>query len=240
MTSVLRHRGPDDEGFFVSESEDGAAVGLGFRRLSIIDLEHRQPADRATRTARFSSSSTARSTTSGSCVSELEAPGPPLRDERRHRGDRPPLRGPGPRAASSSSTACSRFAMWDARSARAPPRARPLRQEAALLRRQSEASSSSARSSRRCSSTRGAPTGSTSTASRATSRSSTCRRPDPIFEGVQQAARRPPPSLARRSLHRRAVLGPRVRTNRREADERRRLRRGVPRSLRARRCAGVW
>jgi asparagine synthase (glutamine-hydrolysing) len=33
MTAVLRHRGPDDEGFFV---ENG--LGLGFRRLSIIDL----------------------------------------------------------------------------------------------------------------------------------------------------------------------------------------------------------
>src|SRR5437867_3954077 len=39
MTRVLRHRGPDDEGFFVEEYEDGVAVGLGFRRLSIIDLE---------------------------------------------------------------------------------------------------------------------------------------------------------------------------------------------------------
>jgi len=39
MTRVLRHRGPDDEGFFVKEYEDEVAVGLGFRRLSIIDLE---------------------------------------------------------------------------------------------------------------------------------------------------------------------------------------------------------
>jgi asparagine synthase (glutamine-hydrolysing) len=38
MTTVLRHRGPDDEGFFVEESEGGASVGLGFRRLSVIDL----------------------------------------------------------------------------------------------------------------------------------------------------------------------------------------------------------
>ena len=38
MTNVLRHRGPDDEGFFVGQSENGASVGLGFRRLSIIDL----------------------------------------------------------------------------------------------------------------------------------------------------------------------------------------------------------
>jgi asparagine synthase (glutamine-hydrolysing) len=39
MTRSLRHRGPDDEGFFGREYEDGVAVGLGFRRLSIIDLE---------------------------------------------------------------------------------------------------------------------------------------------------------------------------------------------------------
>jgi len=34
MTRSLVHRGPDDEGFF-----DDAAVSLGFRRLSVIDLE---------------------------------------------------------------------------------------------------------------------------------------------------------------------------------------------------------
>jgi asparagine synthase (glutamine-hydrolysing) len=39
MTHVLAHRGPDDHGFHVDEYEDGVAVGLGFRRLSIIDLE---------------------------------------------------------------------------------------------------------------------------------------------------------------------------------------------------------
>ena len=39
MMRVLRHRGPDDEGSFVREYEDGTAVGLGFRRLSIIDLD---------------------------------------------------------------------------------------------------------------------------------------------------------------------------------------------------------
>src|SRR5215210_9164495 len=33
MTDSIAHRGPDDEGFYVR-----GAVGLGFRRLSIIDL----------------------------------------------------------------------------------------------------------------------------------------------------------------------------------------------------------
>lgn len=38
MTDVLRHRGPDDDGFYRSVRDDGAGVALGFRRLSIIDL----------------------------------------------------------------------------------------------------------------------------------------------------------------------------------------------------------
>ena len=33
MADAIRHRGPDDEGYFVS-----GPIGLGFRRLSIIDL----------------------------------------------------------------------------------------------------------------------------------------------------------------------------------------------------------
>jgi asparagine synthase (glutamine-hydrolysing) len=39
MTRVLHHRGPDDEGFHVASYEEGVSVGLGFRRLSIIDLD---------------------------------------------------------------------------------------------------------------------------------------------------------------------------------------------------------
>ena len=39
MTRILEHRGPDDEGFFLD-----SGIGLGFRRLSIIDLDKgRQP-----------------------------------------------------------------------------------------------------------------------------------------------------------------------------------------------------
>src|SRR4051812_9022254 len=34
MTESIRHRGPDDEGYYIS-----GPVGLGFRRLSIIDLQ---------------------------------------------------------------------------------------------------------------------------------------------------------------------------------------------------------
>ena len=39
MTDLLRHRGPDDEGYFLE-----GGIGLGFRRLAIIDLSGgRQP-----------------------------------------------------------------------------------------------------------------------------------------------------------------------------------------------------
>jgi asparagine synthase (glutamine-hydrolysing) len=40
MTETLRHRGPDDRGLWVQQPEGRAAgVGLGFRRLSIIDVD---------------------------------------------------------------------------------------------------------------------------------------------------------------------------------------------------------
>ncbi|HVF89088.1 MAG TPA: asparagine synthase (glutamine-hydrolyzing) [Blastocatellia bacterium] len=38
MLAPIAHRGPDDEGVFVSETSAGGRVGLGHRRLSIIDL----------------------------------------------------------------------------------------------------------------------------------------------------------------------------------------------------------
>lgn len=48
MTRELRHRGPDDEGFFVA-----ANIGLGFRRLAIIDLRSgNQPTQNASGTIR--------------------------------------------------------------------------------------------------------------------------------------------------------------------------------------------
>ncbi|MGB7202907.1 MAG: asparagine synthase (glutamine-hydrolyzing) [Pyrinomonadaceae bacterium] len=39
MRDVLIHRGPDDSGAFVNEG-DGGNIGLGHRRLSIVDVEH--------------------------------------------------------------------------------------------------------------------------------------------------------------------------------------------------------
>ena len=38
MTAAIQHRGPDDEGFYIAPEEGQTGVGLGFRRLSIIDL----------------------------------------------------------------------------------------------------------------------------------------------------------------------------------------------------------
>src|SRR5687767_11565876 len=39
MTDMLRHRGPDGRGTHYQTYADGSGVGLGHRRLSIIDLE---------------------------------------------------------------------------------------------------------------------------------------------------------------------------------------------------------
>jgi asparagine synthase (glutamine-hydrolysing) len=38
MLARIAHRGPDDEGVYIGETSTGARVGLGHRRLSIIDL----------------------------------------------------------------------------------------------------------------------------------------------------------------------------------------------------------
>ncbi len=38
MADRIIHRGPDDDGYFVSSGDDKTAVSFGFRRLSIIDL----------------------------------------------------------------------------------------------------------------------------------------------------------------------------------------------------------
>src|SRR6185312_5798309 len=38
MTAVQRHRGPNDSGLWEHRSPDGSYIGLGSRRLSILDL----------------------------------------------------------------------------------------------------------------------------------------------------------------------------------------------------------
>ena len=70
MSATLVHRGPDSDGAFV----DGP-VGLAARRLAIIDLETRRPADRERGRHASTSSRTARSTTTASCARELERAG---------------------------------------------------------------------------------------------------------------------------------------------------------------------
>ena len=54
MADRIAHRGPDDEGFFVDDD-----IAMGFRRLSIIDLEgSRQPMQNADGTVTYSVSTT--------------------------------------------------------------------------------------------------------------------------------------------------------------------------------------
>src|SRR5262249_41402577 len=71
MTDMLRHRGPDDEGFYTSDVRAHhypgaiAGVALGHRRLSIIDVAGSRF---RTKTRRSGSFSTARSTTSATCI----------------------------------------------------------------------------------------------------------------------------------------------------------------------------
>jgi asparagine synthase (glutamine-hydrolysing) len=50
MRARIRHRGPDDEGVYVSETSTGERAGLGHLRLSIIDLSpagHEPMSDRS-------------------------------------------------------------------------------------------------------------------------------------------------------------------------------------------------
>ena len=90
MCDAIRHRGPDDWGTFVE-----GGIGLGMRRLSIIDLAggHQPMAQRGRQRRR--SCSTARSTTTRPAPRAGLGPRPPVPDAQRHRGPGPPLRGRG-------------------------------------------------------------------------------------------------------------------------------------------------
>ena len=70
MRDVLRHRGPDGEGLWI----DGP-VGLGHRRLAIVDVAGGHQPMSNEDGARRGSSTTARSTTTPSCAAGLEARG---------------------------------------------------------------------------------------------------------------------------------------------------------------------
>ena len=149
--------GPTTRGSTSREYDDGVAVGP--RLPPAVDHRPRggQPADRERERLGAGSSSTARSTTSASCATELEARGHRFATHADTEVIVAPLRG----ARAALRRAPERHVRVRAlgRGAPgAPPRPRPVRQEAPLLRASSATRSSSAPSSRRCSSTRAAPT----------------------------------------------------------------------------------
>ena len=89
LTTVLSHRGPDDEGFFVDHG-----LGLGFRRLSIIDLTGgRQPMSNEDQTVTVVFNGEIYNFVE--LRAELTATGPHLSHLLRHRGHRPRFRGLG-------------------------------------------------------------------------------------------------------------------------------------------------
>ena len=119
MNDAIRHRGPDDGGQYVERG-----IGLGHRRLAIIDLSPPATSRWPTRTARSCSSTTARSTTTGA-ARRARGARPPLPLARRDTEvDRPRLRGVGPDCVERFNGMFA-FAIWDARHAAALPRPRP-------------------------------------------------------------------------------------------------------------------
>ena len=113
------------------------ASAIGARRLAIIDVDggHQPLCQRGRH--RLGRPSTARSTTTRSCASELRAPRPRrFATQLRHRGAGPPLRGVRRRRCVHALEGMFAFAIWDARARRLLLGARPLRREAALLHEQ--------------------------------------------------------------------------------------------------------
>ena len=109
MCAAQEHRGPDSRGLHVS-----GPVGLGIQRLRVIDLETGdQPI--------YNEDGSVAVVLNGEIYNyrelrgELRAAGHRFATQRRHRGDRAPLRGARDRAACRGCTGCSRFALWDAR-----------------------------------------------------------------------------------------------------------------------------
>ena len=108
---VTVHRGPDDEGTHV----DGPCA-IGMRRLSIIDLAGgHQPLSQRGRHA-VARRATARSTTSASCAASSSARAIASRPGRTAKSLVAPLRASTATTfVERARTACSRFALWDAR-----------------------------------------------------------------------------------------------------------------------------
>ena len=77
MAAAMRHRGPDEDGFFVNDSR-APGLALGMRRLSIIDLSAEASA-RLERDARHVAwSSTVNFTTTANCAQRLDHGRPPF------------------------------------------------------------------------------------------------------------------------------------------------------------------
>ena len=115
MTDAIAHRGPDGEGHYVDGAGRPRPPAAGDHRPH----RRRRAADgqRGRRLRR--SPTTARSTTSASCATELEARGHRFRSRTDTEVVLHALRRSGARPRSSASTACSRFALWDRREPRA-------------------------------------------------------------------------------------------------------------------------
>ena len=112
MTTVIAHRGPDADGFYIGEG-----IGLGHRRLSIIDLATGdQPLANEDRTS--GSSSTARSTTSPTSAPELEAQSATASARTPTPKSSSTPTSSGATRASIASAACSRSRLWDERKRR--------------------------------------------------------------------------------------------------------------------------
>ena len=202
MTEVVAHRGPDAGGYYF-----GDGIGLGHRRLSIIDLAHGRSADRQRRRARSGSSSTARSTTSPRSGRELEARGHRFRT----RTDTEVI----VHGYEEWGADCVQrlrgmfaFAIWDAREQRCCSPATGSASSRSTTRRSTTASSSAPRSRRILAGSR---------RSRATGRPDgldmylTLRvhpRPGDHLQAHLQAAAGPSPDRRARSRPRAPVLGP--------------------------------
>ena len=128
MCEVIRHRGPDDEGIHV---EPG--VGLGMRRLSIIDLSTgHQPIHNEDRSC--GSCSTARSTTTASCAPSSKPPGITSTRRATPRRSSMPTRN-GARQRLARLRGMFGIALWDRRTPHAAARTRSCRDQAAAFRR---------------------------------------------------------------------------------------------------------
>ena len=128
MCRTLVHRGPDAEGVYTAPY-----VGLGQRRLSIIDLSDQAVAPLSNEDGSVWVTYNGEIYNFRELRAELAGAGPSLPDGRRHRGHRPPVRGVRGRVPVAPARHVRLRALGRPRPAPVR-RPRPLRQEAALLR----------------------------------------------------------------------------------------------------------